>query len=974
MAIKTVESIRITQGGSQSSPPGKFMGSDIIGMTMRVLGVGKGGTQVSVTLANESGNFTDPPLSYLTPYKIEVLEKSSGPATLTFFMYLIKREKSRSASESTMIVTFTDGSHILDRTYVGLLNQHVAANDSNFGGKIQTVANVGHTIPLLCEPCDTTADPTLPLREVTVPPSNPLTQRNLSRTGLDCYFGNNIEGGFLFVGQEEWSQTDCELHNVSYKFNDLISVANQLGISIDIQNRAPNYKANYTGTLREVLEKWCADFGFTYIWDYTFQPGQVIGVDLANNSINSTLAEIESGVRTYTSTAKDAAVLETINSTQTIEGTFRQFVVASYKQAAAPASSTRNFFYKMRWATTRLSDMLGPKEMDGRGAHDFLISCALSKVNEQARTLFNVRRGYYKPLGLTSQYEIIRNDEKENILNYCVSGDTYKDFLNNFTFGGWNDPNAGYKMIIGSYNEETEREYQNWERGLADLCGRWLYSPIDEQEYAYFNCPKGANFRYVTSAELSPRGTPFSIKNVLQMQTGSQEQSVPVPFANFLSRNMMYLNLWNIFKTKRVSFFHRSAANWGTDFERYKNFFSSAATSSQLSVDGNHSAGTKVENQAESLLTDIMPRFQKITGELRLRIESSLGHTSLWKYIREIENQKRGIPMLVIIPESRKIDDVIQVGNISAARNTREEWWKNPNAGGFNPEQQCANNTRCELQSQLEQAACMCPPSTFGSPSGRIQDLQQAQTMPWTEGYGNNFAAAFGVTIKEVKQDIRGGYYPEYRSMPIIFPCGTFPIAGGITATSVVEGGTNNIVYYGNLQKKITNVRYANKTIDIMHEYLSKNTNADGSESIGAGNVSEIRVLNPNLTNNIIQRNESAKNKIVNIYVPGVGFSTLAQYFNFLKNLNDLGSFHESKELTLRFAGTKFGILPNEPIPNFGKALANYIHPRHGLSNLNFSFGEQGMSVDVGWKSRPIEPPKQDIFMTYIGPTPPVGF
>ena len=311
--------------------------------------------------------------------------------------------------------------------------------------------------------------------------------------------------------------------------------------------------------------------------------------------------------------------------------------------------------------------------------------------------------------------------------------------------------------------------------------------------------------------------------------------------------------------------------------------------------------------------------------------------------------------MLIIIPEAAKIDQLVQFSNLYPARNNLESWWSNPNQGTVSPEQACANNTLCEKQSLLEQLACQCPPVTFGTPSGNLRHLQQAQTMPWTEGFASNWASAFNISING---------FPRARTMPVILPCGTWPWGGTIQNGQVPFGGTYNLLYYGNLRKQVQNVRYSDKVIQILHEYQKQNPNSDGSTSIGAGNVSEIRVLNPNLTSNIINRSESAKNKIVNIYVPGVGFATLQQYFQFLKFLNGIGSINELLELSIKFGGVNFGKLRN------GNWLASYVHPRYGLSNLNFTLGEGGLSTEVSWRTRPITPPKQDIFMKYIGPTP----
>ena len=95
----------------------------------------------------------------------------------------------------------------------------------------------------------------------------------------------DINGGTVVLGVEEFNQTMCgSAAEVSYNFTELISILAKSGLSFskldsldrlagskDIQgiDKNPNYRKNYTGTLREVLGNWCADFALDFYVDGT---------------------------------------------------------------------------------------------------------------------------------------------------------------------------------------------------------------------------------------------------------------------------------------------------------------------------------------------------------------------------------------------------------------------------------------------------------------------------------------------------------------------------------------------------------------------------------------------------------------------------------------------------------------------------------------------------------------------------------
>lgn len=91
----------------------------------------------------------------------------------------------------------------------------------------------------------------------------------------------DINGGTLVVGVEEFNQSVCgSAANVSYNFTELICSLAKSGLNFSKINsldhlssvnyvakaidKNKHYRKNYSGTLREVLNNWCADFALDY--------------------------------------------------------------------------------------------------------------------------------------------------------------------------------------------------------------------------------------------------------------------------------------------------------------------------------------------------------------------------------------------------------------------------------------------------------------------------------------------------------------------------------------------------------------------------------------------------------------------------------------------------------------------------------------------------------------------------------------
>ena len=68
----------------------------------------------------------------------------------------------------------------------------------------------------------------------------------------------------------EYWYDDLDLPDITYTFQDLIDeIEYFIGVDVDVSDISFNakYRADYTGSLREVLSSWCNDFGYIFFWE-----------------------------------------------------------------------------------------------------------------------------------------------------------------------------------------------------------------------------------------------------------------------------------------------------------------------------------------------------------------------------------------------------------------------------------------------------------------------------------------------------------------------------------------------------------------------------------------------------------------------------------------------------------------------------------------------------------------------------------
>jgi hypothetical protein len=244
-------------------------------------------------------------------------------------------------------LTFRDYSIILDKIYIGLFKKQ--------GFKYPHLLNCQMALPMRCLDCEYTGS------SVT---GTGYANRDI---GFGCYVGNNgntydlfsnsfystknvfnewqdqiinnptqvsqfdLNGGYMIIGTESATEDRCNsAPNITYSFIELIASLRKNGISISgsfptgTADSDYVYRANHNGSLREVMQNWCSDLGYSFY----FSGRSMIGIDL-KNPIDieelTKMADPNSKVGQAFSSGNSAII--NFNSKTSLENTFRQSVV-----------------------------------------------------------------------------------------------------------------------------------------------------------------------------------------------------------------------------------------------------------------------------------------------------------------------------------------------------------------------------------------------------------------------------------------------------------------------------------------------------------------------------------------------------------------------------------------------------------------------------------------------------------------------
>lgn len=264
---------------------------------------GDGQSTVSISVISENGTFQISPSvlsnTFCIPYSIQVGSK------ITFIGYLESYSQKKSPQGNTLSLFFVDSSHILDVTQVGLYKRYGTGNvDTNATNGIYGITEADSTFnnPSWLIVCGFEIDPCNSQNYV-----NP--EANFFDPCSPCINDQAQEDIKNYVDCEE--KAKYEIHDVKYNFSELLSKI-QIPI-IGAADPNPSYLQQYTGSLREVLNQWCQDFGFFFYWNN----GVIVIQDLRNTiQVNATIENFCPNLLEYNETysMKDSVATATLTN------------------------------------------------------------------------------------------------------------------------------------------------------------------------------------------------------------------------------------------------------------------------------------------------------------------------------------------------------------------------------------------------------------------------------------------------------------------------------------------------------------------------------------------------------------------------------------------------------------------------------------------------------------------------------------
>lgn len=217
-----------------------FLGGYIFSL-QRQINFGDAPSTCNITLISENGQFLDTELSTQTIYNINIGNK------INLDYYAVTAKESKSAQGKLLTVEFEDQSVILDRYYVGLHKRHGNSTPNQNYSINGRFLIVGQEF----SPCDQNGDGIINDLDNYISPCDPCP------TCPEDKYVNFCE------------DLQCRsILEVGYNFSTLLRGIQALGIGIvNSPSSNDNFFCEYVGTIREVLNNWCAELGYAFTWD-----------------------------------------------------------------------------------------------------------------------------------------------------------------------------------------------------------------------------------------------------------------------------------------------------------------------------------------------------------------------------------------------------------------------------------------------------------------------------------------------------------------------------------------------------------------------------------------------------------------------------------------------------------------------------------------------------------------------------------
>lgn len=224
------------------------------------LGYSNSPSSLELELINKEGVYTigNGDLSWSSVQNIKI-------GNFTFKGYLVKFSERKSVDLKTLTVRYVDCSAKLDRITVGLHKRH-GLNDSQTTQESPNplFRNVKNQVPFSYSDSKIAGD-NLILVGKEINPVDILLDNSDQQKAVDIDWCNPCLTCGKNTSLTRRDQFDTlSILDVYYTFEELLT---KLGVNIPSKVSGKKIYKNYTGTLRSVLNQWCALYGLTFKWN-----------------------------------------------------------------------------------------------------------------------------------------------------------------------------------------------------------------------------------------------------------------------------------------------------------------------------------------------------------------------------------------------------------------------------------------------------------------------------------------------------------------------------------------------------------------------------------------------------------------------------------------------------------------------------------------------------------------------------------
>jgi len=428
---------------------GTNFGGQVYGLSMSI-GYSQAPSTLTVSVVNEAGIYSPPGVGSVASVQF---------GSFNFIGYVWTTKITKNSSENVLEVTLIDGSVVLDQYYVLLWKRGLF-------GLNGTPVNLNRTYSF-------NEDIIVPVKRVSkngypriIFENRFLGSQTVSMTSRRLLGAEKI-GNAIIVGREKFSNSDCDIPDTYYYFNDLVGA-----IPGGIGGNSPNdaeWKGTHEGSLRSVLASWASDLGYDFYWDFSNLYGGLTFFDVSNE------------ISSVPSVSASNVISE--EQTVTLEGTFKQYGVSYTAMPRAPLKSLSGSTsytilnqvnpYSLSYLSRRFGEKLNlDNQRDSWGSkrsqNEFLVSCFLGYVSRELRDIYSFEKEYWDILGYSNVVNF--TSQKEKLLDFLKDSD-YAPMISDLeSFDAKDLPN--YDFIFASLEQTYADTWYNFEQLMLQNLGK----------------------------------------------------------------------------------------------------------------------------------------------------------------------------------------------------------------------------------------------------------------------------------------------------------------------------------------------------------------------------------------------------------------------------------------------------------------------------------------------------------------------